>query len=95
MSEASPPSQSSSTNQPSPQPLRLFGIREAAKYCGLAVRTLKYHIYESGELKADANVGHSLVFTQTTLDDFLKRRRPAHRPPGSDRRTPPAEPSQP
>jgi hypothetical protein len=90
VSDAPPPN-----SQPT-QPLRLFGIREAAKYCGLAVRTLKYHIYESGELKADANVGHSLVFTQTTLDDFLRRRRPAHRPPGSGRKTPPpAEPSQP
>jgi hypothetical protein len=63
--------------------LKLFGIKDAAVYCKLAVRTLKYHIYESGELKADANVGHSLVFTQQTLDDFLKNRRPPHRPKGS------------
>lgn len=73
------------TVKPNPS-LKLYGIKEAAAYCGLAVRTLKYHIYESGELKADANVGHSLVFTQETLDAFLKNRRPAHRPKGSGKK---------
>lgn len=70
------------TVSPNP-PLKLYGIKEAAAYCGLAVRTLKYHIYESGELKADANVGHSLVFTQATLDAFLRNRRPVGRPKAS------------
>ena len=77
-------------------PLKLYGIKDAAVYCKLAVRTLKYHIYESGELKADANVGHSLVFTQATLDTFLKNRRPAHRPKGSGLQVaPPPSDSQP
>ena len=82
------------TVQPNP-PLKLYGIRDAAVYCGLAVRTLKYHIYESGELKADANVGHSLVFTQATLDDFLKRRRPVGRPKAKEDPLPPASGSLP
>ena len=76
--------------------LKLYGIKDAAVYCKLAVRTLKYHIYESGELKADANVGHSLVFTQATLDTFLKNRRPAHRPrKDSSNPTPPPSGLQP
>jgi hypothetical protein len=64
-------------------PIRLFGLKDAAVYCGLAARTLKYHIYESGELKPDAIVGHSVVFTQPTLDAFLRNRRAPGRPKGS------------
>ena len=82
---------------PEPAPLKpgaiqLFGVKEAAEYCGLAARTIKYHIYESGELQADALIGHSLVFTKETLDDFLKRRRPVGRPKSSSSKAPPSEP---
>ncbi len=77
-------------NQPDTPPVRLFGLKDGAVYCGLAARTLKYHIYESGELKPDAIVGHSIVFTQPTLDAFLKNRRAPGRPKGSASRTPPA-----
>jgi hypothetical protein len=74
--------------KPQPSPLKpgaiqLYGVKEAAEYCKLAARTIKYHIYESGELQADALIGHSLVFTQETLDEFLARRRPVGRPKGS------------
>ena len=77
---------------PKPSPLKpgaieLFGVKEAAIYCKLAARTIKYHIYESGELQADALIGHSLVFTKDTLDEFLSRRRPVGRPKGSPNRT--------
>jgi hypothetical protein len=77
-----------SKKKPTPSPLKpgaiqLYGVKEAAEYCGLVVRTIKYHIYESSELQADALIGHSLVFTQETLDEFLARRRPVGRPKGS------------
>lgn len=70
-------------------------MKEAAAYCSLAARTIKYHIYESGELQADALIGHSLVFTQATLDDFLKRRRSVGRPKAKQTPLPPASGSQP
>jgi hypothetical protein len=74
--------------KPTPSPLKpgaiqLYGVKEAAEYCKLAARTIKYHIYESGELQADALIGHSLVFTQETLDEFNARRRPVGRPKAS------------
>ena len=92
--------QATEQRKPKPSPLKpgaiqLFGVKEAAEYCSLAARTIKYHIYESGELQADALIGHSLVFTQATLDDFLKNRRPVGRPKAKQNPLPPASGSQP
>lgn len=58
----------------------IYGIREAAVYLGLSVSTLKYHIYQSGDLQADQVVGGRLIFTQETLDAFAANKRPSGRP---------------
>jgi excisionase family DNA binding protein len=58
----------------------LFTVREAAQYLGVSVRTIKYHIYESGDLAPDLQVGKTLVFRRETLDRFKRSRRPAGRP---------------
>jgi hypothetical protein len=47
----------------------------------MALETLKYHLYTAHSLEADAKIGHSLLFTTTTLDDFIGRIRKAGRPP--------------
>lgn len=88
MSTTSESDETPARKKPTPSPLKpgaiqLYGVKEAAEYCKLAARTIKYHIYESGELQADALIGHSLVFTQETVDEFLARRRPVGRPKGS------------
>jgi hypothetical protein len=98
--ETQPEEQPAPKRKPQPSPLKpgaiqLFGVKEAAVYCGLVARTIKYHIYESGELQADALIGHSLVFTQATLDEFLSRRRPPGRPKAKEDPSPPASGSQP
>ncbi len=53
-----------------------FGLKDAAVYCSWRCARSSTTSTSSGELKADANVGHCLVFTQATLDTFLKNRRP-------------------
>lgn len=60
--------------------MKLYGIQEAAEYLGLQVVTVKKHIYQTKRLVPDANVGHSLVFTQETLDAFKANQRPGGRP---------------
>ena len=51
-------------------PERLFSTAEAAEYLGLKVETVKYHLYQSGHLKADVVLGRTLGFYQSTLDAF-------------------------
>ena len=51
-------------------PERLFSTAEAANYLGLKVETVKYHLYQSGHLKADIVLGRTLGFYQSTLDRF-------------------------
>lgn len=63
--------------------MRLYKLADAAAYLGLSEVTVRYHIYVAGDLKPDVD-GKSLVFTQATLDEFRKRKRPAHRPKKSD-----------
>ena len=62
----------------------LFSTEQAAEYLGLSVATVKYHIYESATLRADAKVGRTLVFTRETLDAFAASKRKPGRPPASD-----------
>jgi hypothetical protein len=58
----------------------LFSTAEAARYLGLSLATVKYHIHTMGNLKPDAKVGPALVFRRTTLDRFLKEKRGPGRP---------------
>ena len=60
------------------QDIKLYTTKEAAEYLGIAVATVKYHLYQAEDLKADAKVGGRLVFTQETLDHFAEeiKRRP-------------------
>jgi excisionase family DNA binding protein len=62
-------------------PERLFSTAEAAEYLGLKVETVKYHLYQSGHLKADVVLGRTLGFYQSTLDEFKQNvPRPGRRP---------------
>ncbi len=65
----------------------LFGIEEAARYIGkqvqnpkYSVTTVKYHIYRVGDLSPTINFGRKLLFSKATLDNFIPRIKPAHRP---------------
>ncbi len=58
--------------------MKIFSTREAAEYLGVAVSTLKYHVYHSHI--TPQKVGHSLVFTKAQLDDFEATRRNPGRP---------------
>ena len=59
----------------------LYTTATAAEYLDLSVSTIKYHLYTSGLLKADAHLGHTLVFFKETLDAFAEQERPTGRPP--------------
>ena len=61
-------------------PERLFSTAEAAEYLGLKVETVKYHLYQSGHLKADIVLGRTLGFYQSTLDQFKATVPPPGRP---------------
>ena len=65
--------------------------KQAAVYCGLSVRTIKWHIYEAKDLAADFVFGGSLAFRKSTLDLFLANRRSPGRPalPPSETESPP------
>ena len=58
--------------------MTLYSTAQAAKYLGLSVAALKYHIY-NGNIKPQ-RIGNSLVFTQAQLDEFQANRRPQGRP---------------
>ena len=60
--------------------LSLFSTAEAAKHLGLSVSSMKYHLYQVGDLKADIKVGQALLFTRETLDRFKAVKRPPGRP---------------
>lgn len=60
--------------------LGLYTTAEAAAYVGLAVVTVKKHIYRVGDLKADYRFGGVLVFREDTLDEFKAQRRRVGRP---------------
>jgi len=58
--------------------MKLYSTKEAARYLDLTESALKYHIYQ-GNIKPQ-KVGHSLVFTQNQLNQFLQTHRPQGRP---------------
>ena len=60
---------------------QLLSTAEAAKYLGIKVETVKYHLYQARDLVADARVGKTLVFTKDTLDCYKKIKRGPGRPP--------------
>ena len=57
----------------------LFSTEQAAQYLGLSISALKYHIYETGDIKPQ-KFGHSFIFTKEQLDLFNSTRRPQGRP---------------
>lgn len=57
----------------------LLTTKQAADYCGLTPAGLRTHIYRIGDLKP-MRFGHDLAFLRRDLDEFIKRRKPAHRP---------------
>jgi hypothetical protein len=58
---------------------KLYGSQEAAKYLGISVNNLKYHVHSGKNINAQL-IGNSLVFTQDELDRFLSERRKPGRP---------------
>jgi excisionase family DNA binding protein len=64
-------------------PEQLYSTAEAAEYLGLKVETVKYHLYQSGYLKADVVLGKTLGFYQSTLDAFKESVPPPGRKPKS------------
>lgn len=59
--------------------MKLYSTAEAAKYLGLSLSAIKFHIHVAGNLRPE-RIGHSLVFTQAQLDQFLATRRKRGRP---------------
>jgi hypothetical protein len=57
----------------------LFSTTEAAKYLGLKIPAMKYHIFVAKNLTGQ-KLGNSLVFTKDQLDQFKLVRRPQGRP---------------
>jgi hypothetical protein len=62
----------------------LFLIHDAARYLGMSVANMKYHLYDAQDLTADGTIGRYLVFTKDTLDTFRQNKRS----PGRPRNTP-------
>ena len=63
---------------------QFFSTAQAAEYLGLAIPTVKYHIYEAATLVPDTKIGRTLMFTRETLDQFQATRRKPGRPPATD-----------
>ncbi len=57
-----------------------LSTQEAARYLGMSVANMHYHLYVARDLEADGVLGRSIFFYRPTLDAFKKRKRPAHRP---------------
>ena len=58
----------------------LYSTATAAKWLGLSVATVKYHLYVAKDLKPDYVLGGSLVFTEQTLREFKAQKRGPGRP---------------
>jgi hypothetical protein len=63
----------------SPEIVWPCGITDAARYCGMSISALKYHIYTAGDLSG-RSIGHSLIFERAQLDQFLAEKRRPGRP---------------
>lgn len=63
------------------EPIKLYGIAEAAEYLNLSISGLKHHLYPERDL-CPIRIGQSrtLVFTQKMLDIFQANRRKPGRP---------------
>jgi|GEM_PF-4670647 len=57
----------------------IFSTEEAAKYLGISLSTMKYHIHVAGNLKGQL-VGNSRVFAREELDTFKETKRGPGRP---------------
>lgn len=60
----------------------LYSIHDAAKYLGISVSALKYHVHIAKTISPE-KVGHSFIFTQEQLDLFKSTRRKPGRPKGA------------
>lgn len=58
---------------------KFFSTEQAAKYLGLSVAAMKYHIYTAKNILPTL-IGNSLVFTSEQLEQFKLNRRPQGRP---------------
>ena len=58
----------------------VFTTKEAAKYLGLSMAGLRYHV-RHGNIKPDRIAGGRLLFSRVTLDALNKNRRSPGRPP--------------
>lgn len=47
----------------------LYSLKEAARYLGISVATVKYHVYKSGLLTGQV-IGNTRIFTKSELDAF-------------------------
>ena len=62
--------------------MKLFSTKQAARYLGISVATMKYHIHVGKNIKPQI-VGHGAVFTLEQLDEFKRnRRKPGQRKGG-------------
>jgi hypothetical protein len=54
---------------------QVYSTSQAAEYCGLALDSFKYHIYDAkpAHLQPDIQLGKELGFYKSTLDDFMRR----------------------
>lgn len=59
----------------------LYDSHEAARYLGISINTLKYHVHTMGNLAPAKIIGHSMVFTKEQLDEFKRTKRSVGRPP--------------
>ena len=53
----------------------IYSTEQAAKYLGIARRTVAYHLYTTGKLAPDGKLGRELYFKRATLDAFKAARR--------------------
>ena len=65
----------------------IFGIHDAAAYLKMNLRTVQYHAYVKKDLKPDATIGRSFVFTRSTLDAFKQLPQKAGKPRINPERT--------
>jgi hypothetical protein len=64
-----------------PKDQDLFTIQELPAILRMKLVTVRYHIYNAGDLVASRRYGRTPLFTRKDIADFLQRKRPAHRPP--------------
>lgn len=54
-------------------PEGMYGTRDAARYLGLSVAGLAWHIHHTKRIRPDQKVGKTLIFSRQTLDTFREQ----------------------